>query len=153
MRSLLPSTADPTLPRVRLGLEIAIPSEIQYIQSIVALVTLLCRELGYHPRQVALNVPVALSEALSNAILRGNRENPDTLVQVKANVSSDRLVIEVTDEGPGFDFEQCMRDPTTPGNITREEGRGLFLMERLMDSIERFTDGGNVVRLTLLRHA
>lgn len=143
---------DPLLPHLRLGLEVAIPSEVRYIESIVELVTLLCGQVGYDPRQIALNVPVALSEALSNAILRGNRDNPDALVQVTADVDADRLVIDVTDEGPGFDFEQCMRDPTTVANLTCEEGRGLYLMRRLMDSVERFTDEGNVVRLTLLRH-
>ena len=36
-------------------------------------------------------------------------------------------------------------------NIAREDGRGLFLMRALMDRVERFTDGGNVVRLVLHR--
>ena len=42
-------------------------------------------------------------------------------------------------------------DPTTPANLQREDGRGLFLMRHLMDRVERFTDGGNVVRLVLNR--
>jgi len=42
-------------------------------------------------------------------------------------------------------------DCTTEENLTREEGRGLFLMRQLMDRVESFRDKGNVVRLTLHR--
>jgi serine/threonine-protein kinase RsbW len=94
---------------------------------------------------------VALTEALSNAILRGNRDDHDKHVRVRAQVDHDSLVMEVADEGEGFDLEDCTIDPTTGDNVTREDGRGLFLMRRLMDRVERFTDHGNVVRLTLRR--
>jgi serine/threonine-protein kinase RsbW len=60
-------------------------------------------------------------------------------------------VLEVVDEGSGFDLDACTTDPTSEGNIDREDGRGLFLMRRLMDRVERFSDGANVVRLTLRR--
>jgi serine/threonine-protein kinase RsbW len=73
-------------------------------------------------------------------------------VQVRCDVDSDRLVMEVVDEGSGFDLAECMEDPTRPENIVREDGRGLFLMARLMDTVERFSNHGNVVRMTLRRH-
>jgi anti-sigma regulatory factor (Ser/Thr protein kinase) len=45
-----------------------------------------------------------------------------------------------------------MVDPTTPGNIDREDGRGLFLMRKLMDTVERIEiPHGSVVRMTLNR--
>jgi serine/threonine-protein kinase RsbW len=102
-------------------------------------------------RHLALNVPVALSEALSNAILRGNGEDPSKEVCIRALVSTRALVLEVRDEGRGFDVRECLRDPTRPENVEREDGRGLFLMHALMDRVERFDSGGNVVRLTLSR--
>jgi serine/threonine-protein kinase RsbW len=99
-----------------------------------------------------LNVPVALSEALSNAILRGNREDPAKHVHVSARVDATSLVIDVQDEGAGFDLDECTLDPTTPDHVDREDGRGLFLMRKLMDRVERFDAGrGNTVRLTLKR--
>ena len=73
-------------------------------------------------------------------------------MQVKIDVTQDRLILEVLDEGDGFDFEDCLTDPTEPENLEREDGRGLFLMTRLMDRIERFSNQGNVVRMTLRRH-
>ena len=55
------------------------------------------------------------------------------------------------DEGAGFDLDECIIDPTSPDQLEREDGRGLFLMTRLVDRVEQFSDGGNVVRLTLHR--
>jgi serine/threonine-protein kinase RsbW len=70
---------------------------------------------------------------------------------VRAFTTDTSLVLEVMDEGAGFDLDQCLVDPTSPEHIEREDGRGLFLMTRLVDRVEQFSDGGNVVRLTLHR--
>ena len=132
-------------------LDVRIPSEVRHIELVVAEVVLRCEAWHFSRQQVALNVPVALTEALSNAILRGNREDPSKSVRVRGEVNSRQLVLEVSDEGTGFDLDACTGDPTTEANLQREDGRGLFLMRRLMDRVERFTDGGNVVRLVLNR--
>jgi serine/threonine-protein kinase RsbW len=133
------------------ALDIRIPSDVQYIGPIVAEVVQRCAALSFSRRHLALNVPVALTEALSNAILRGNLDDAAKSVWVRADIDTYRLVLEVHDEGMGFDLERCTEDPTTPANLLREDGRGLFLMRRLMDHVERYTDGGNVVRLVLHR--
>ena len=144
------SDAELPLYPMRLAIELEIPSDIQYIEQVVELVTKHCEQLSFTARHCALNVPVALTEALSNAILRGNGENREKHVRVRAQLDRTSLVMEVADEGEGFDLEDCTIDPTSE-NIDREDGRGLFLMRRLMDRVERFTDHGNVVRLTLRR--
>lgn len=132
--------------------DVDIPSDVRYIERVVELIRRECRVMSFGERQVMLNVPVALTEALSNAILRGNREDPEKQVHVHARVDSEQLVVEVVDEGVGFDLERCMRDPTTPENIEREYGRGLFLMRKLMDRVERLDAGqGSLVRMTLMR--
>ena len=141
----------PALPRVRVAIEVEIPSDVRYIDQVVALVTRHCQDFRFPSRHCSLNVPVALTEAISNAILRGNLENRDKHVRVRAVVDSHRIVLEVTDEGRGFDLEASIIDPTTPDNVFREDGRGLFLMKKLMDRVEQFAVDGNVVRLTLHR--
>jgi serine/threonine-protein kinase RsbW len=133
------------------GLDVRIPNDVQYIEAIVEQVVRRCAALRFSRRHLSLNVPVALTEAISNAILRGNGDDASKSVRVRADVNSVRLVCEVHDEGLGFDLEACTEDPTTPENLLREDGRGLFLMRRLMDEVERFSDGGNVVRLVLHR--
>lgn len=133
-------------------IEVDIPSDVQYIEQVVEMVRRECALMRFGLHQLMLNVPVALTEALSNAILRGNKENPEKLVRVTARVDHTCLVIEVLDQGNGFDLDRCTVDPRTPENVSREDGRGLFLMRQLMDRVERFDDGrGNVVRLTLNR--
>ena len=138
--------------QVHVAFDRLIPSDVREIEPIVEEVTRECRELALSARQCALNVPVALTEALSNAILRGNRGIRDKHVRVRAVVSDSALVLEVADEGAGFDLEACTVDPNRPGNLEREDGRGLFLMRSLMDRVERYeADARNVVRLTLNR--
>lgn len=132
--------------------EVDIPNDVRYIENVVELVRRECLELSYGTRQLMLNVPVALTEALSNAILRGNGDDPAKHVHVRAEVDSERLVVEVGDEGDGFDLDASCIDPTIPGNIDREDGRGLFLMRKLMDRVERIEmPHGSVVRMTLHR--
>ena len=132
--------------------ELDIPNDVRYIENVVELVRRECRVLDYPMRQLMLNVPVALTEALSNAILRGNRDDPGKHVHVRAEVDARRLVLEVADEGAGFDLDASLVDPTTPENIGREDGRGLFLMQQLMDRVERVeAPSGSLVRMTLNR--
>jgi serine/threonine-protein kinase RsbW len=132
--------------------EVDIPSDVAYIEQVVDLVRNQCRAMAFAPRQVMLNVPVALTEALSNAILRGNGDDPAKQVHVRAKVDTRELVVEVGDEGDGFDLDGKSIDPTTPDNLAREDGRGLFLMRKLMDRVERLDVAtGSVVRMTLRR--
>ena len=138
---------------MRLTLELDIPSDVRYIERIVDLVTRQCADFQYPRGVCSLNVPVALSEALSNAILRGNGEDASKHVQVRAEMDSRQIVLEVQDEGTGFDLDAFDPDPTSPERIEREDGRGLFLMRRLMHRVERVPGDvpGTRVRLTLLR--
>lgn len=135
----------------RVAVDVAIPSDVKYIEQVVELVMQECRGLDLPSGKCSLNVPVALSEALSNAILRGNRDDHSKQVRVRATITDDALVLDVVDQGNGFDLNKSTKDPTKSENLTREDGRGLFLMKKLMDRVERFQKNGNVVRMTLLR--
>jgi serine/threonine-protein kinase RsbW len=132
--------------------EVDIPSDVRYIEKVVELVRRECEVMDFTGRHLTLNVPVALTEALSNAILRGNGDDPAKHVHVRAEVRAKRLVLEVGDEGDGFDLTARSIDPTTPDNLDREDGRGLFLMHKLMDQVERVESrSGSIVRMTLHR--
>jgi serine/threonine-protein kinase RsbW len=138
------------MAKPRVALDIEIPSDVKYIEQVVELATRQCRELHMPPKKCSLNVPVALSEALSNAIIRGNANGKGKHVRVRALVSDDEIVFDVADEGPDFDMEKERVEPTTE-TVMREDGRGLFLMHRLMDRVEHIRKRGNVIRLTLRR--
>ena len=131
------------------AMDVEIPSDVKYIEGVVELATRKCRELRVPARKCSLNVRIALSEALSNAILRGNGETPGKHVRVRATVSNETLVFDVFDEGTGFDLHSERPDPTAPENLMSEDGRGIFLMQKLMDGVEQYRDNGNVIRLIL----
>lgn len=135
----------------QVAVDVRIPSDVSAIEPVVDLVVQRCRELQFPPRACTLNIPVALSEALSNAIISGNREDGRKHVRIRATVNDRELILEVADEGAGFDLATATHDPTTPELIQREDGRGLFLMRRLMDRVEQFRANGNVVRMVLRR--
>tara|TARA_B100001057_G_scaffold497947_1_gene603511 strand:- start:1279 stop:1668 length:390 start_codon:yes stop_codon:yes gene_type:complete len=89
------------------------------------------------------NVLVSVTEAVNNAIVHGNKEDKNKKVKIKLlkNKKSVRFVIE--DEGVGFDFDS-LPDPTSPENINKVKGRGIFLIKNLADKA-KFKEGGRVV--------
>lgn len=100
-------------------------------------------EIGYFDR---LDIGIALHEALANAIVHGNREDPDKCVYVVCRCTTGgELSITVQDEGRGFDSNR-VPDPTAPENQLVKHGRGIYLMKMLMDEV-RFENGGALVYL------
>ena len=92
------------------------------------------------------NIEMALHEALTNAVVHGSHEDPDKLVYVLCRCSIDGEVsITIWDQGQGFDV-RSIKDPTTPENLLCTNGRGIYLMQTLMDEVS-FDEGGVVVRM------
>jgi serine/threonine-protein kinase RsbW len=89
---------------------------------------------------------VCTMEAVNNAILHGNRSNPEKKVDIELSFENNSLQIKVTDEGPGFRPDK-VPDPTTPENIEELNGRGIYLMSHLADVIE-YSKKGNSVTMT-----
>ena len=93
------------------------------------------------------DLAVAVSEALSNAAVHGNRLRPRSLVSVIVDVVPRvEAVVEVKDGGTGFNAND-LEDPTDANHILVPGGRGVFLMRRLTDQME-YRAPGNRVRLT-----
>ena len=90
------------------------------------------------------DIELALQEALLNAVIHGNREDPFKRVYVRLRCTADGDVqIRIRDEGAGFDFAS-VPDPTTPEHLLCRHGRGIFLMRALMDEVS-FEQGGRIV--------
>ena len=96
------------------------------------------------------DLAVALAEALSNAAIHGNKLERERRVAIRVTVQPGvRAVIEVKDDGQGFDHSQ-ISDPTDPERLLTPGGRGVFLMRQLVDRVE-YENGGSRVRLTVER--
>jgi serine/threonine-protein kinase RsbW len=80
-------------------------------------------------------------------MLYGNAEDPSKRVKVEVAFQGSTITARVTDEGRGFD-PYCIPDPTAPGNLLKAEGRGIFLVRKLLDEVY-FNDRGNSVTLVL----
>jgi len=82
------------------------------------------------------NILVALTEAVTNSIVHGNKENEKLMVQVIFESKNKGLFFSVKDEGPGFDFDHYP-DPTDINIADYESiGHGIYLMKSLSDVIE-----------------
>jgi len=95
---------------------------------------------------------VSCTEAVNNAMIHGNKSDPNKSVTVRCIVEKQYLTIRVKDEGRGFDLEG-LQDPRTEKNLLKESGRGVFLIRSLMDSITvRRLKSGSVVEMKVKLH-
>jgi anti-sigma regulatory factor (Ser/Thr protein kinase) len=93
-------------------------------------------------------IDLVLREALVNAIVHGNRCDPQKTVRVSVAVNRKcDLFLSVKDSGAGFDPD-TVADPTAAENVLLPHGRGIFLMRQLMDEVDfNFDHGGTEVRM------
>lgn len=132
------------------ALSLHVPTDLAAVEEAVDLVARHCVASGVPPRRARFNLRVALCEALSNAIVYGNRLDPAKRVAVEVEVAPERLSLHVRDEGDGFD-PAAVPDPTAPDRVDAAAGRGLFLIRQLVDEV-RFNDRGNAICM-IMRHA
>jgi serine/threonine-protein kinase RsbW len=89
------------------------------------------------------NILISITEACNNAIVHGNRLNSEKSVEVKFEYENKLLIVNVSDEGEGFNFNN-LPDPTNSENIEKLDGRGIFLIKNLADSVEFFNNGKQI---------
>ena len=92
------------------------------------------------------NIMIAVTEAVNNAIRHGNKDNSAKNVFISLSLEDGMIKFKVQDEGIGFDFHK-LPDPTSPENISKPGGRGIFLMKHLSDEVD-FKENGKVVELS-----
>jgi serine/threonine-protein kinase RsbW len=128
---------------------LTLPSDVGVIEETVALVERHCCQDTAESRRFRFRLQVAVSEALANAIIRGNCERADRQVVVEIARERDAVRITVTDEGPGFD-PAALPDPCAPDCIELTRGRGVFLIRKLVDDLS-FNPRGNSICMILRR--
>jgi serine/threonine-protein kinase RsbW len=91
------------------------------------------------------NMMICMNEAVINAIVHGNKQNPEKTVFVNADIENKKIVWTIADEGDGFDYNS-LKDPTAPENLENLTGRGVFILKQLADQFV-FNPKGNEVEL------
>lgn len=91
------------------------------------------------------NIMIAVTESVNNAILHGNKKDSRKNVTLRLVLDNSQIKFIVSDQGQGFDFHS-LPDPTSPENLNKPGGRGIFLMRHLCDEVH-FNDDGRQVEM------
>ena len=122
-----------------------IPADPRAIPKVTDGVTQVLTEKGWAEHDI-MAVELALQEAVTNAIRHGC--GGDTSKQLQCCVNCDEsgeVVITVRDPGTGFD-PQAVPNPLDPDNMFKPSGRGIFLINGLMDEVQ-YADGGRELQM------
>lgn len=98
-----------------------------------------------------VNLQIACSEALINAIVHGNKEDESKSVFTNIEMNELKMSVRIKDEGDGFNIEQ-LPDPTLNENILKESGRGIYIIRSLVDDFEcNSSEKGTEFILTVIK--
>ncbi len=90
-------------------------------------------------------IKLALEEGLNNAIRHGNGQDPAKTVEVQFEITDEKAVITISDQGKGF-CPECVPDCTAEENLEKPSGRGIMLIHAYMDEVT-YNETGNQVRM------
>jgi serine/threonine-protein kinase RsbW len=122
---------------------LSLESSIDQLNEVEALIDSL-HESNHIPESVYGNVLVAVTEAFLNAINHGNNQDSTKNTDLDFELDESSLTIKVSDQGAGFDFEN-LPDPTSPDNLEKTNGRGLFIIKNLADELTFEREGATLV--------
>ncbi len=127
---------------------VIIPSSLKELSKIERLAGEIAREMNFSEDQQD-NFSIAVTEAVGNAIIHGNKTNPKKKVQIVFRPKKDRIEVSVTDQGQGFDLNK-ISNPLAPKNLMKESGRGIFILKTLMDEVSfSFSPKGTTVNFVI----
>jgi serine/threonine-protein kinase RsbW len=128
--------------------QIIIPSSLDYLPKVDEYVEGKLRKLRVDENKLA-NIAISVTEAVTNAVVHGNKNDLKKKVFIKLKADSSRVEITVEDEGNGFDPES-IQSPIEEGNLLKEVGRGIFILKSLMDKVDFIIQPqkGTMVKMT-----
>jgi serine/threonine-protein kinase RsbW len=131
--------------------ELILPSRIEAVAEAAEAAAKFISSVGLGD-EIAFGVDMAVREAVTNAVLHGNKQELQKPVEVTLLNRASALEITVRDHGTGFD-PGSVPDPTDPQNLMKTSGRGILFMRTFMDEVQwlRHDQGGTVVRM-IKRH-
>jgi len=128
-----------------LKLDATIAADVAAIAPVVERVMELVREMKCSEGK-EFEIEMALREALANAIVHGAKRDANKLVQLCVSCDQQRgMLIVVRDPGEGFDPDN-IPSPVVGKNVFSEHGRGIYLINQLMDEVQ-FERGGTEIRM------
>ncbi|MBN8568344.1 MAG: ATP-binding protein [Ignavibacteria bacterium] len=128
---------------------IVLPSDRKEISKFENLLVEINNEFGMAMEKF-INFQIASSEAIVNAIVHGNKQNPQKKVYVEITTDEHKLELKIKDEGDGFDVSK-LPDPTDESNLYKESGRGIFIIRSLVDEFYIESNGKGTAMSLLMK--
>jgi serine/threonine-protein kinase RsbW len=135
---------DSLLPFLNERLALKIPSDIKFLDGVLDLLNDRLLKLGIIGPEDS-EVLIALDEAIVNAIKHGNKCDPRKVVYITAEFDGGGAHFTIRDEGEGFAREK-VPDPTDPCRLLEPNGRGLLLINHIMDQV-CYNQAGNEIQM------
>ena len=123
-------------------IEFELPSDVALMNGVLQYLLERVAKMGVISPEGS-NLFVALDEAFVNAVKHGNKNDPNKLIRVGAELSPKEASFTIEDEGAGFDVE-TIPDPRDPANLFKSSGRGVLLIYNIMDEVEYNAQGNRV---------
>jgi serine/threonine-protein kinase RsbW len=97
------------------------------------------------------DLAISTTELINNAIIHGNKSNPEKIVTIEIEFFGDHLTISITDQGPGFKPEN-IPSPIADENLMKEAGRGIFIVRSLVDDLQIETAPQGGTRMIIIKN-
>ncbi len=125
-----------------------IPSDSNLLPELEEYLLSIAQECGL-PEDKFNNLSLSFSEAASNSIAHGNKNDTNKKIRITIKVDESYMTIIIKDEGNGFNLK-TVPDPTKPENILKDSGRGIHIMKSFLDDLKyNFTKDGTETILVL----
>lgn len=133
------------------AVEVSLPSRLGYERIAMDCSATFAKMAGFAQDRIE-DIKTAVAEACLNAIEHGNKDHPDTRVQVTMNFVDDRFSVSVKDNGNGM--PPLPKDKAVMQSIEKLEppkGLGTYLIKQLVDEVEfnNMTKDGHVVKMVI----
>ena len=127
--------------------EVTLESKLESVDRAEELASEFARSAGFHEDD-QFRIGMAVRESMVNAVHHGNQYDPQKKACLCMELEARKLVVTVTDQGPGFDLS-LVPDPRAEENLLKQSGRGVFLIRTLMDevSVRRLLPAGTEIRM------
>jgi len=115
-------------------LEVVLDTQVESVNLAEEMCLRVAESAGFD-EEMCYRIGMSVREGVINAFHYGNQEKPEKKIHLAVDITPEKLVIHVMDEGKGFKLSD-VPDPLAEENILSTSGRGIFLMRAFMDEFD-----------------
>jgi serine/threonine-protein kinase RsbW len=115
-------------------LEVTLDTHVESVNLAEEMCVRVAEAVGFNEDE-CYRIGMSVREGVINAFHYGNQEKPEKKIHLAIDLTDERMVIHVMDEGKGFRLTD-VPDPLAEENLLSTSGRGIFLMKAFMDAFD-----------------